>query len=166
MDYVDAKDKFIKSWGELATDWGVNKTMGLIHGLLLISEKPICSESIMSYLNLSKSNVTTNLKTLKDWGLVYNCQETKDRKEHYIAEKNTWKIFLKIVEHRKKKELDPLKTLLIEMKSVQPECSQSSELCNIIKELEHFTHKVDSVLDTVIKSESSFFMQTFMKMVR
>ena len=62
MEFESAKEKFIKSWGELATGWGVNKTMGLIHGLLLISEKPICKDEITHDLGLSKSNVNLNLK--------------------------------------------------------------------------------------------------------
>jgi DNA-binding transcriptional regulator GbsR (MarR family) len=166
MEYKDARDKFIKSWGELATNWGVNKTMGLIHGLLLISEKPLCIEDIMVELEISKSNSNANMKTLHDWGLIYKTAETGDRKDYYIAEKQTWKIFLKIIEHRKKKELDPLKDLLIEMKTVNPICCESKELCTMIHELAYFTKKVDGVLDTIVKAESSFLLQSFVKMVR
>lgn len=166
MEYCDAKDKFVKAWGELATNWGVNKTMGLIHGMLLISEKSVCVECIMTYLDVSKSNVIINLKVLQDWGLVYKVSEQGERKDYYVAEKNTWKMFLNIVEHRKKKELEPLKSLLLEMKTVSPSCSESQELCNIIKELDHFTKKVDCVLDNLVKSESSFLLQSFIKMVR
>ncbi len=166
MEFCDAKGKFIKAWGELATDWGVNKTMGLIHGTLLISDKPISVDFMMSSLNLSKSNVVINLRALQDWGLVFKVSEQGERKDYYIAEKNTWNMFLNIVEKRKKKELEPLKLLLDDMKKVSPSCQESKELCNIIKELDHFTKKVDGVLDKLVKSESSFLLQSFIKMVR
>ena len=57
MELEEAKIKYIHTWGSLATNWGVNKTMAQVHALLLVSTKPLSSEDIMSQLKISRGNV-------------------------------------------------------------------------------------------------------------
>ena len=40
MEYNEAKNKFISTWGSLGTLWGINKAMAQIQALLFISTKP------------------------------------------------------------------------------------------------------------------------------
>ena len=44
MNFTDAKIEFLGTWGKLATEWGINRTMAQIHALLLISPKPLYSQ--------------------------------------------------------------------------------------------------------------------------
>ena len=106
MSFSDKKLTFIHRWGELATKWGINKTMGQIHAMLLISPRPHCSDEIMDSLQISRGNTCMNLKALVDWGLVYKHCKEGCRKEYYIAEKDMYKVFRQIVIHRRKEELD------------------------------------------------------------
>ena len=46
MEYQEAKDKFINTWGSLGTLWGINKAMAQIQALLFISTKPLSMEEI------------------------------------------------------------------------------------------------------------------------
>ena len=48
MQYDEAKQKFIQAWGTLGSAWGINKAMGQIHALLLISEEPLSTEEVMA----------------------------------------------------------------------------------------------------------------------
>ena len=70
MEYVEGKERFIESWGKLAINWGVNKTMGQVHALLLICPEPMCAEKIMKELEISRGNANTTLRKLIDWNLV------------------------------------------------------------------------------------------------
>ncbi len=36
MDIQEGKQKFIESWGKMATEWGINRTMAQVHALLLV----------------------------------------------------------------------------------------------------------------------------------
>jgi DNA-binding transcriptional regulator GbsR (MarR family) len=166
ITYPEARTKFIESWGDLAPDWGVSKTMGSIHALLLISNKPMCCEEVMKELDLSKSNVNINLRTLMEWGLIYKNDGNNERKDYYYAEKNLWKVFIKIVQQRKKKELDPMIALLGELKELEPCCDNSKEFCNTIDELKNFSSRADSALQMIVNSESNFLVSSFVKMIR
>ena len=34
MTFIEAKNKFVQTWGALGSQWGINKTMAQIHALL------------------------------------------------------------------------------------------------------------------------------------
>ncbi len=42
MEYQEAKEKFIDTWGSLGNLWGINKVMAKIHALLFISPEALC----------------------------------------------------------------------------------------------------------------------------
>ena len=49
MDYKEAKDRFINTWGSLGSLWGINKAMAQIQALLFISTKPLSMEDIKNF---------------------------------------------------------------------------------------------------------------------
>jgi predicted transcriptional regulator len=86
-----AEEKFIAAWGAIGTQWGINRTMAQIHALLLISEKSLSAEEIMSKLNISRGNVNMNVRDLMSWGLVHKVLKFGERKEFFTAEKDIYK---------------------------------------------------------------------------
>ena len=70
MELDEGKRKFIEAWGQLGINWGTNKTMGMIHALLMISPDPLPADEIMEELKISRGNVSNNLKSLMDWDLI------------------------------------------------------------------------------------------------
>ena len=46
MDYKEAKNKFVQTWGALGSQWGINKTMAQIHALLMVSHEAVSMEDI------------------------------------------------------------------------------------------------------------------------
>jgi DNA-binding transcriptional regulator GbsR (MarR family) len=166
MELNEGKNKFITSWGNMCINWGFNKTMGQVHALLLISPKPICTDKIMEKLQISRGNVNINTRTLVEWGLVHKHFVPGERKEFFLAEKDMWKIFTKIVQHRRRKELDPMLDLFKELKQVKPECKDSEEFVNVVKDLSVFTQKADNTLDRFIGTESSWLLGSFIGISR
>jgi DNA-binding transcriptional regulator GbsR (MarR family) len=166
MSFSHTKSAFIQRWGELATKWGINKTMGQIHALLLISTKPYCSDEIMETLNISRGNTCMNLKSLVEWGLVYkNCQDGC-RKEYYVAEKDMYKVFRQIVIHRRKEELEPLLEIMEHYDGVEENCPESSEFCRVLKDIKFFSLKADATLDSLLKTNPDWFVSSFLRMIR
>ena len=70
MQLTPIAEKFVLHWGEMGSRWGVNRTVGQIHALLYLAEQPIHAEEICETLSIARSNVSTSLKELMDWGLV------------------------------------------------------------------------------------------------
>ena len=52
MKLTEGQQKFIISWGSLGSQWGINKTMAQIHGLFIITNKPLCTDDIMEGLQI------------------------------------------------------------------------------------------------------------------
>ena len=48
MDFKEGKEKFIESWGKMASDWGINRTMAQVHALLLIAPDALTADEVMA----------------------------------------------------------------------------------------------------------------------
>ncbi len=166
MTFEEGKEKFIQSWGAFGSSWGVNRTMAQIHALLLISPQALCADDIMDELQISRGNVNMNVRALIDWGLVYKELKTGERKEYFVAEKDMWEVVKNIIIQRKKKELEPMLRVLDELSSVENVDQQSEEFSKVVKDMKLFSNKADSTLDSLVKADSNWFMNTFMKMIR
>ena len=80
MEFKEAKNKYIQTWGALGSQWGINKTMAQIHALLMISIEPLSIEEIMDELQISRGNTSMNIRALIDWGIVFKESKSGERK--------------------------------------------------------------------------------------
>ncbi len=166
MEYLEGKEKFIKTWGELGTNWGINKTMGQIHGLLLIETDLLTTDNIMAELKISRGNVNMNLRVLVEWGLAHKSEKPGDRKDYYIAEKDIWTVFRQIIRKRKEKELHPMIHLLEELEDMRPTDSKSAEFIKMMNELSLFSNKADRALDNLVNSKANLLISNYFKFMR
>ena len=113
-DHPEAK-AFILHWGEMGTQWGVSRSVAQVHALLYLSDRPIDAEAIVDALGLARSNVSTALKELQGYGIVRRVHVEGDRRDHFIAETDLWEMLMRIVQERKKREIDPTIALLGEL---------------------------------------------------
>lgn len=102
-----AMQKFVLHWGEMGTRWGINRTVAQIHALLYLSEEPLDAEQIADTLSVARSNVSTSLKELQNWGLVRVVHVLGDRRDHFESVKDVWELFRVVLDGRKKREFDP-----------------------------------------------------------
>jgi DNA-binding transcriptional regulator GbsR (MarR family) len=112
--YADAKQRFLDAWGDMGTKWGINKAMAQIHGVLMLSEKPLSTDDVMKELGISRGNANTNLRALIDWGMIRRVFVKGDRKEYFESEKDVWKMFCTVARERKRREIEPAITVLQE----------------------------------------------------
>ncbi len=163
MNLLEARNKFVHEWGILCNSWGVNKAMGQIHALLLISKSALCADDIMEELQISRGNVNMNLRALLDWRLIEKKSKTGCRKDYYLAEKDLGKVFRIIVENRKKKEFDPLLQLLDDLKVVKPKCDDSDEFCKMMNQLNAYSKKVDHAFDALTSTKLEWLSKIMMR---
>ncbi len=116
LDHPDART-FILHWGEMGTQWGVNRSVGQVHGLLYLSGRPLPADSIVDALGLARSNVSTALKELQSYAIVRRVHVDGDRRDHFVAESDPWEMLLRIAAERKRREIDPTIALLGELSS-------------------------------------------------
>lgn len=107
---------FILHWGEMGTNWGVNRSVAQIHALLYLSDRPLNAEDISEGLKLARSNVSTALKELQSYGIVRRNHVAGDRRDHFVAETDLWELLMRISAERKRREIDPTIALLAQLK--------------------------------------------------
>jgi DNA-binding transcriptional regulator GbsR (MarR family) len=104
--------RFVLHWGDLGTQWGVNRSVAQIHALLYLSERPLTAEEIADSLGLARSNVSNSIKELLGWGLIHRVPVLGDRRDHFAAETDIWEIVTRIAMGRKAREIDPAEAAL------------------------------------------------------
>lgn len=102
-----AKSQFILYWGDMGSQWGVNRSVAQIHALLYLSVPPLNAEQISHELGIARSNVSNSLKELVGWKLIRRVPVAGDRREHFVAEVDVWEMAMRIAQGRKEREIDP-----------------------------------------------------------
>ena len=168
MKLTEARQQFISSWGAFGTHWGINRTMAQIHALLLICSDPITQDDIMEELNISRGNTNMNIRELINWGLVERVILPGERKEFFLAEKDIWKVVKLIVKERKKRELEPMLQLLDKLEEVEGDKRDKNikSFLETVGNIKKLGKQADKTLDTMIKAEENWFINSLMKMFK
>lgn len=166
MEYNEAKSKFIQAWGTLGSAWGINKAMGQIHALLLISEEPLSTEDIMEELQISRGNANMNIRGLIDWGIVQKVYKPGERKEFFSTEKDVLELARQVSRERRRREIEPVMKVLEEVQQVSGSAEEVDHFKHVTKDLQGFTKQVDGALDKFIRSDKNWFFQVLMRMMK
>ena len=167
MEFKEAKNKFVQTWGALGSQWGINKTMAQIHALLMVSAGPVSMEDIMDDLQISRGNASMNLRALMDWGIVYKEYKAGERREFFTAEKDLDELAVKISRERSKREIKPALKVLKEVSSI--ECDNTQEEKHFIEQttkLYDFVLKADNMLDKMTEYKDNWLGKLFLKMMK
>jgi DNA-binding transcriptional regulator GbsR (MarR family) len=100
-------ERFILHWGDMGDEWGVNRSVSQIHGLLYLAEAPMTAEDIAETLGMARSNVSNSIKELLAWNLIRRVPILGDRRDHFEAETDIWEVAARIAARRKEREIDP-----------------------------------------------------------
>lgn len=166
MKLEDAKIKYIHTWGSLATNWGINKTMAQVHALLLVSTEPLSAEDIMETLKISRGNVNMNVRALIDWGIVRKEFVVGERKEFFVADKDIWELFKQITKERKKREIEPVLRVLEDLQNVDEKGEDAEQFVKLLQDLSSVTTTVNGILDKAIKADEHWLLSNFTKMIK
>ncbi len=108
------QQKFILHWGELGSRWGLNRTVAQLHALLFISKRPLPADELTELLGVARSNISTSLRELQNWGIVKIVHLPGDRRDHFESLQDVWEMFRVIAEERRQREIEPTLAILKE----------------------------------------------------
>lgn len=162
--HQQAIDQFVQAWGEMASAWGINRTMAQIHALLYAEGEPLDTDTIMSQLSISRGNANMNLRNLIQWKLVQKIHYKGQRKDYFTAEQEVWTIVSRIIQERQFREVEPIKenlsdTLSILEKSEQltpKEAEFKERIENFVEFLEMFDRFTKAMLPYINKKNLTF----------
>jgi DNA-binding transcriptional regulator GbsR (MarR family) len=167
MEFKEAKNKFVQTWGALGSQWGINKTMAQIHALLMVSDEPLSMEDIMEQNQISRGNASMNLRALMDWGIVYKEYKHGERKEFFTAEKDLDELAVKISRERSKREIKPALKVLKEVSSIKTKNTKEEQhFVDQTTKLYDFVLKADNVLDKMTEYKDNWLARLVVKIMK
>ncbi|WP_227428831.1 GbsR/MarR family transcriptional regulator [Psychrobacter sp. I-STPA6b] len=155
MKLNPATEQFILHWGEMGSQWGVNRTMSQIHALLYIIGKPLNAEEITETLGVARSNVSTSIKELQNWGLVQKVSILGDRRDHFTTHGDVWELARIIVVERQRRELEPTVQFLQQLMNSPEFAQENSQVQQKIQETQEFVSTLTSWSTEMLKLPTS-----------
>ena len=167
MNLEESKQKFIDTWGALGSEWGINKSVAQVQALLLISTDPVSTDEIMELLTVSRGNANMSLRQLLDYGIIYKRVIAGDRKDYYVAEKDIWKWAVKIAMMRKQREIEPVMSVLEELKNEvkKDKTDDGKEFYKMVNDIHSFTDQLSTLADKIFKSNRGELLIKLLKVV-
>ena len=167
MEFKEAKNKFVQTWGALGSQWGINKTMAQIHALLMVSADALSMEEVMEELQISRGNASMNLRALMDWGIVYKEYKAGERREYFSAEKDLDELAVKIAKERSKREIKPAWKVLKEVSSTTDiETQEHYHFVEQTTKLYDFVQKADNMLDKITELKDNWLGRLVVKIMK
>ena len=154
-------EKFILHWGEMGSQWGVNRTMSQIHALLFIIGKPLNAEEITDTLGVARSNVSNSIKELQHWGLVQKISILGDRRDHFTTNTDVWELARIIVVERQKRELEPTVQFLQELMDSPEFEHENNEVKSRIRDTQEFVSTLTTWSSEMLKLPTSILKKVF-----
>lgn len=91
--------------GRLMVLWGFKRNMGRVWTAMYLSDEPLTAQSLRDRLGLSSGAVSMTLNELARWGVVQKVWVRGDRRDHYVAEANVWRMVSRVVRERERAEI-------------------------------------------------------------
>ena len=163
-----ARLELVTQWGVLGSAWGINRTMAMLHALLLTSPAPLSTDEAMEALAVSRGNANTNLRELVSWGLLRRLARPGERRDYFEAEKDVWKIFCTVVRERKRREIDPALAVLRECaaRTAALRGAEAREFNTIVQALTELVELGARIMDRVAASERSKLVPAVLKLFK
>jgi DNA-binding transcriptional regulator GbsR (MarR family) len=92
--------------GALMELWGFRRQLGRIWAVLFLSERPLAAPDLCERLGISTGLLSMSLQELRRWGVVRGVAVPGDRKEHYQAETNVWRMVRRVLAEREKRAVE------------------------------------------------------------
>jgi HTH-type transcriptional regulator, glycine betaine synthesis regulator len=96
-----ARAVFIEGMGAASATSGVlSQLQGRIFAVLFLEHQPLSLDEITEALQVSKGNISINIRGLVEWHLVRRVSVPNSRKDHYEAASDFWRVMQEIMERR------------------------------------------------------------------
>ena len=83
---------FIDQMGEFAGSLGLSRSVGQLYAALYMNPEPMCLDDLARACDMSKGNVSLNIRQLEQWSAVRRVWVRGDRKDYYEANRDVRQI--------------------------------------------------------------------------
>lgn len=155
--------QFVLQWGDLGSQWGVNRSVAQVQALLYLSQRPLTAEEIAETLGLARSNVSNSVRELIGWKLIRRVPVFGDRRDHYEAEADLWQILICIAQGRKEREIDPAISAL---RQILASADNDPSISGVARSRLHEMYGFMATLDTWFSQMLTVPPSTLMRLIK
>jgi DNA-binding transcriptional regulator GbsR (MarR family) len=91
--------------GRLIEFWGFKRNMGRVWAVVYLSPDPLTAQELRDLLGLSSGAVSMILNDLMRWGVVKKVWVQGDRRDHFAAEVQLWRMISRVLSERERAEI-------------------------------------------------------------
>ncbi|WP_330629401.1 MarR family transcriptional regulator (plasmid) [Thioclava litoralis] len=91
-----------------AAQLGLSRPAAMCLGAIWRAAQNPSADDLVTLLGISRSNVSTALKELREIGLVQQARSPGSRKDFYVADADPWALLRKLMIERQRKTFEPL----------------------------------------------------------
>jgi len=99
---------------DFAEGAGLSRPAGLCFAAIWSEGAPVTAATVAARAGIARSNVSTALRELRDWGLVSVGRRPGDRKDYFSAPDDPWEIARLVVAGRQRRVMVPLLERLLQ----------------------------------------------------
>ncbi len=88
--------------GALMELWGFRRQLGRVWAVLFLSDRPLAAPELCDRLQISTGLLSMSLAELRRWGVVRSVDLPGERKDHFEAETNVWRMVARVLREREK----------------------------------------------------------------
>jgi HTH-type transcriptional regulator, glycine betaine synthesis regulator len=92
--------------GALMELWGFRRQLGRVWAVLFLSDRPLAAPDLCDRLRISTGLLSMSLAELRHWGVVRSVAIPGDRKEHFEAETNVWRLVARVLRERERRAVE------------------------------------------------------------
>lgn len=104
-ELIEAQDLAIATLGRITQFWGFTYVLGRVFGLLYLSRAPLTREQVQTRLGISAGGASMTLQELAEWGIVQRVWVRGDRRVHFVAETDFWRMITNVLNERERREI-------------------------------------------------------------
>ncbi|KFE36938.1 GbsR/MarR family transcriptional regulator [Thioclava atlantica] len=126
-----------EAFAELAPRFGFSRPAGRCLGAIWRAAQAPSADDLVEQLSLSRSNVSTALKELREAGLVQAARSPGSRKDFFVAPTDAWELARLMIAERERRVIGPARDQLsaLEARSADP---RAAALCEVLDAVSGF----------------------------
>jgi HTH-type transcriptional regulator, glycine betaine synthesis regulator len=136
--------------GALMELWGFRRQLGRVWAVLFLSDRPLAAPDLCERLQISTGLLSMSLAELRRWGVVRAIEVPGDRKEHFEAETNVWRLVTRVL--RERETVAVKEALLVFERALQDLRAALADVDPAVKALARFKAKRLELLSALCRA--------------
>ncbi|MFD1360973.1 GbsR/MarR family transcriptional regulator [Lentibacillus salinarum] len=145
--YEETLEKFIQVIAKNMNLYGITSSIGRLYGVLYFSDEPMTLDDMRDALEMSKTSMSTGVRTLSDMKMVEPTFKRGIRKDLYQSEEDWYKSFTSLFanrwRHHTETNIEEADEAIAELRKIAKETSDQTLVDKIERDIDRLQYAKD-----------------------